>query len=154
MNATYILPLSHKPNFHGYLTWYWTHILHHMSISDDTSHNWIHIILFLLSFRWHCSEINFNGWFWKLTKTYKFCAHTHWYLFHSEYPVQWIEHSLTYECPNHMSVRLIKPSWIRFSFTVTWIAMTGTDGIKHPDVIGQAGKGHSLISQTMWTKHT
>jgi hypothetical protein len=52
-----------------------------------------------------------------MTRTYKFCADTHWYLFCSEYPVQWIEHSLTCECPNHVSVRHIKPSWIELSIT-------------------------------------
>ena len=52
-----------------------------------------------------------------MTRTYILCADTHWYLFHSEYPVQWIEHSLTYEFPNHDSVRHVKFSWIEFSLT-------------------------------------
>ena len=30
MNATYILPIFHQPNFHCYSTRYCTHILHHM----------------------------------------------------------------------------------------------------------------------------
>ena len=52
-----------------------------------------------------------------MTSTYKFCADTHWYLFCNEYPVQWIDHSLTYECPNHDSVRHVISSWIEFSLT-------------------------------------
>ena len=120
MNATYILPLFHKPNFYGYSTLYCTHILHQMSILDNISldHNWFHIALFLLSFRWHSSEIIFNGWwFLMITKTYWFFADTHWYLFNSLYPIQWIEHSLTYEWLNHDNVYCINVSWNKFSLT-------------------------------------
>ena len=40
------------------------------------------------------------------------------YSIKSEYPVQWIELSLTYECPNHSIVRHVISSWIEFSLTV------------------------------------
>ena len=39
------------------------------------------------------------------------------YSIKSKYPVQWIEHSLTNECPNHSIVCHIIFSWIKFSLT-------------------------------------
>ena len=72
--------------------------------------------------------------------TYKLYVDTYWYLYHSEHPVQWIEHSLTYECPNHDSVRHVNCSWIDFSLTFIWIAMTRTDSTQDPNPVGQAEK--------------
>ena len=51
-----------------------------------------------------------------MTYTYNFFD-TYWYLFHREYPAQWVKHSLTYECPNQYSVRNVKSSWIEFNLT-------------------------------------
>ena len=34
-DATYILPAFYKPNSHSYSRWFCTHILNHMSISDN-----------------------------------------------------------------------------------------------------------------------
>jgi hypothetical protein len=63
-----------------------------------------------------------------MRRPYKFCAGTHSKLLCSEYPVQWIEHSLTYVCPNHDSVCLINVSWIEFSlkqsFWLRWREQT------------------------------
>ena len=78
------------------------------------------------------------------------CVDTHWYLFHSEYPVQWIKHSLTKECPNHDSVHHVRSTWIKFSLTVIWIAMTRTDGAQVPDHISQTEKNLCQISWTKW----
>ena len=69
-----------------------------------------------------------------------------------EYSVQLIKCSLTNECPNHNIVRHVISSWIEleFSLTVTWIAMTRTDGTNEPNLVGQAEKGQvsNLLNNT------
>ena len=95
-------------------------------------YNWFHIALFLLSFWWHSSEKNFNRWWCsKLTCTYKLCTDTHLYLFHSEYQFTELRIPLTNGCPNHVSVRHINSSWIKFSLTVIWIAVKRADCYRH-----------------------
>ena len=64
-----------------------------------------------------------------MTHTYKLCWHSLISKkFHSQYPVQWIEHSLTNECPNHVSVRHVNINWMKFSllhsFELQWQKQT------------------------------
>ena len=66
-----------------------------------------------------------------MTSTYKLCTDTHLQLFHSEYQFTESRIPLTYECPNHVSVRHIKFSWIKFSLTVIWIAIKRADCYRH-----------------------
>ena len=65
----------------------------------------------------------------------------------NEYSVQWIRRSLTNECPNHDIVHHAICSWIEFSLTVIWIAMTSTDSTDDPNQEGHAEKGHSQSHQ-------
>ena len=141
------------------ISWSFIKILHshsepHVNLRENKwNHNRFYIALFLLSFHWHSSETNINWWwFSKITHTYNLCilALTCNYSIKSEYSVQWIKHSLTNECPNHDIVHHAICSWIEFSLTVIWIAMTSTDSTDDLNQEGHAEKGHSNISSKIW----
>ena len=75
------------------------------------------------------------------------------YSIENEYAVQWIEWSLTNECPNHNIVDHIICPWIGFSLTqFIWIGMTRTDSINNPDPVSQAETGQCQIS-TLWERN-
>ena len=84
-----------------------------------------------------------------MISTYKIYTDTHWYLFRSEYIFRRIELSLTYECPNHDSVRHVNSSWIEFSLSIIWNSKMTTDGIIPSNPVSQAEKGH-LKSCKQW----
>ena len=81
--------------------------------------------------------------------THSLLALTDDYSIKSEYPVEWIELSLTYECPNHNIVRHVISSWFRFNLTVIKIAMK-TDSTNVFNLVAQSGKGQCQISSTIW----
>ena len=96
-----------------------SHSESHVSHRSHKYNNCFHMALFLLSFRWCSYETNINQWQYAkmnvLTNTVLVLTGN--YSIKSEYPVQWIEYSLTNECPNHNIVHHAIKSWIELSLT-------------------------------------